>query len=306
MRRATVKRALLVVTVTASFLAPAVAADARVPRCFGERATIVGTNRAEDIRGTSGDDVIVALGGADVIEGRGGDDRICGGNGDDRIVAGGGRFDVLFGESGDDELLGGGGFDVLQGGLGDDSIDGGPGSLDVVSFFASPVGVTADLTAGTASGEGSDVLEAVEQVEGSAFDDTLTGDGDANTFYPGGGDDVLDGGDGLDSVRYVFAPGPVIVDLTGGTATGDGSDVLTAIESIDGSDFADVIAGDANPNIIGGGQGNDVITGADGDDYLFGEDGDDDLDGGVGNDTLDGGDGTDACANGENVSNCEG
>ena len=70
-------------------LIPAVGVDARVPRCAGLRATIVGTNRADILLGTARRDVIVGLGGGDTISGRGGDDVVCSGSGKDRIIGGG-------------------------------------------------------------------------------------------------------------------------------------------------------------------------------------------------------------------------
>jgi Ca2+-binding RTX toxin-like protein len=201
------------------------------------------------------------------------------------------------GTQGSDEFLGGGGFDVLLGGPGDDLVDGGRGAFDVVSVFFAQGPTTVDLTAGISTGEGTDELRAIEQVESSRFVDTMTGDAGANRFYANAGDDVINGGDGLDTIRYIFASGPVTVDLAAGTATGEGSDTLTGIESVDGSDFDDTISGDAGLNILTGGSGDDVIGGADGDDVLDGEDG---------SDTLDGGTGTDSCTNGETVRNCEG
>jgi len=47
---------------------PAVA-DAGTPRCRGKKATIVGTNHDDRIRGTNKKDVIVALGGDDRVDG---------------------------------------------------------------------------------------------------------------------------------------------------------------------------------------------------------------------------------------------
>jgi Ca2+-binding RTX toxin-like protein len=298
MKRRTWGRVLVVVlgAVLATLLLPAAGAVAGTPRCFGQRATIVGSARGDVIRGTRGADVIVALGGADVIDGRGGDDRICGGRGNDRIAAGSGSFDVLFGQAGNDELLGGSGLDILLGGPGDDFVDGGLGAFDVVSVFLAPGPTTVDLAAGISTGDGTDELRNVEQVEGSHFDDTITGDAAANYFYPHAGDDTILGGDGIDTIRYIFAAGGVTVDLAAGTAIGDGSDTLSGVESVDGSDFGDTITGDAGPNVLTGGSGDDVIDGADGDDSL---------DGGDGNDTLDGGVGTDVCVDGETVGNCE-
>ena len=90
----------------------AIPAHAGAPvRCNGEVATVVGTHRADVLRGTDGDDVIAALGGRDVVFGLDGDDVVCGGKG----------RDVLLGNRGVDLLLGGGGRDVAIGGRGDDN-----------------------------------------------------------------------------------------------------------------------------------------------------------------------------------------
>lgn len=61
------------------------------PRCFGHRATIVGTRHGEKLVGTRHRDVIAALAGNDTVLGRGGDDLICGGRGNDRLIGGRGR-----------------------------------------------------------------------------------------------------------------------------------------------------------------------------------------------------------------------
>lgn len=272
-------------------------ASAVVPRCLGRRATIVGTARADLIKGTARADVIAGLGGGDVIKGLGGGDSICGGNGSDKLI-GGDRGDALLGEAGNDALSGGGGNDFFLGGPGSDTFNGGPGIDDTASYFFAPSGVQADLTAGTATGgEGTDTLTGVEDLEGSRFDDTLTGDPNWNFFFPGAGNDVVvGGGDTRDRVDFFFSPNAVVVDLTAGTATGEGTDTLTGIGQVFGSRHDDMITGDLNANGLFGGPGNDTISGAAGDDKL---------DGGDGTDTLDGSDGVDTCTNGETVSNCE-
>src|SRR5688572_27928976 len=56
--------------------------------CFGEPATIVGTDGDDDLTGTSGRDVIVGLGGDDDIWGAYGDDLLCGNGGEDDIWGG--------------------------------------------------------------------------------------------------------------------------------------------------------------------------------------------------------------------------
>jgi len=63
-------------------------------RCLGHKATIVGTNGADDIAGTPHRDVIAALGGRDKVRGLGGPDVICGGKGKDDLFGGAGRNEV--------------------------------------------------------------------------------------------------------------------------------------------------------------------------------------------------------------------
>jgi Tol biopolymer transport system component len=101
-------------------------APARVVRCAGVRATIVGTNGRNVIRGTAKRDVIAALGGNDVVSGLGGDDLICLGAGNDTGIGGAGA-DRILGEAGADRAEGGPGRDLLEGGPGRDLLLGGAG-----------------------------------------------------------------------------------------------------------------------------------------------------------------------------------
>jgi Tol biopolymer transport system component len=87
--------------------------------CAGRRATMIGTDSADKIKGTKGADVIVGNGGNDKLLGRGGKDRICGGPGADKLKGGAGN-DRLLGQAGKDQLTGGKGDDVLKGGKGKD------------------------------------------------------------------------------------------------------------------------------------------------------------------------------------------
>jgi Ca2+-binding RTX toxin-like protein len=287
---------LFVVLATVAALSLPQIASAAAPRCFGRKATIVGTSKADHIKGTARADVIVGLGGSDAVKGPGGGDLICGGTGSDKLI-GGDKGDALSGESGNDTLSGGGGNDFFLGGPGNDAFNGGAGIADLASYFFAPSGVQTDLVAGTAMGEGTDTLTGVEDLEGSRYDDTLTGDTNWNYFFPGGGNDaVVGGGDTRDGVDFFFSPQAVVVDLTAGTATGDGTDTLAGIGQVFGSRHDDTITGDANANSLYGGPGTDTISGVAGDDTL---------DGGDGTDTLDGGLGTDTCTTGETVTNCE-
>jgi uncharacterized delta-60 repeat protein len=98
----------------------------QVPRCAGKRATIVGSSRANRLKGTRRADVIVALGGNDRIVAGRGNDMICGGDGNDRIDGGLGN-DRVYGQNGNDKLGGASGKDTLSGGNGKDHLSGGSG-----------------------------------------------------------------------------------------------------------------------------------------------------------------------------------
>lgn len=87
--------------------------------------------------------------------------------------------------------------------------------------------------------------------------------------------EILDGGDGNDTVSYENSDEGVNVNLllslySGGFAQGD---TLNSIENITGSNFNDQIRGDAGNNIIYGLAGRDVIEGDNGADTIDGGDG---------------------------------
>jgi VCBS repeat-containing protein len=147
-----------------------------------------------------------------------------------------------------------------------------------------------DLGLGTSRGGDAqgDQFSGFENVIGSAFGDHLTGNADANILDGGSGDDVLSGGAGADTLiggagsdwaSYATAPLGVAVDLAAGVGSaGDAAgDVLTGIENLIGSDFADILTGDAGANTILGGAGDDTILGGGGNDVI---------DGGSGNNTT--------------------
>jgi Ca2+-binding RTX toxin-like protein len=223
------------------------------------------------------------------------------GDGSDRLTGvediDGSRFDdVITGnaasnflcEAGNDTLSGGDGDDDgLWGGDGNDALDGGLGE-DFASFLFSSAGVTVSLTTGTATGEGTDTLAGIEDLEGSRQNDSLTGDAGPNVFWAAVGNDTIDGSTGTDTVSYQFSQTEVTANLTTGTATGEGTDTLTGIENLNGSRSTDNLTGDAGPNVLHGLAGTDTISGSDGDDTLIGDEGTDTLDGGTGTDTCDG------------------
>jgi Ca2+-binding RTX toxin-like protein len=113
--------AILLVSVLAFFGTPGTAASAT---CFGHKATIVGTKRADRLLGTVGRDVIVAGGGRDRVYARGGDDLVCGGPRSDDLYLGPGA-DKAKSDRGNDRVEGDDGQDFLDGGEGADLLDGG-------------------------------------------------------------------------------------------------------------------------------------------------------------------------------------
>ena len=294
-------RSILVIAATASLLStaapPVSAAVARY--CLGKRATIVGTAGSDRLHGTTRADVIVGRGGDDHIGARQGKDRVCGGRGDDTLVGG----------NGDDRLKGGPGNDSLSGRRGGDVLDGGLGNSDAAQFRLATKGVTASLLTGTATGEGADTLVGIEQLWGSKFADTLTGDAlqDGNVLAGGAGNDILDGQEGADTVaggegddtldggpgadllghQLLSGPGPITVDFAAGTVTGMGNDNIANFESVNDTESDDTILDDdASRNLVLQAGGNDTVSAAGGNDLVDGGDGDDDLNGGAGQDFL--------------------
>ena len=271
--------------------------------------------------------------GNDIIMGGAGDDKLYGGSGDDTIFGEGGD-DLVCGNSGDDTLHGGAGDDTLDGGTGADVIDGGAGD-DLVDYSSSRLGITVDLAKGGIVQDGfygGDTLSGIEMIKGSPKADTLTGDESDNTFMPGAGADVIDGGTGSDTLDYSDAYNPagmaaagvtislgVACDTTAGAAftdivinsanttahsdrirayhtkNNDGATVcLSSIENLTGSaTVGSDLDGDAQANTLTGGAGSDRLLGYEGSDTLAGGAGDDTLLGHEGNDTLAGGAGDD-------------
>ena len=167
--------------------------------------------------------------------------------------------------SGNDTFVGSDGADGLIGSKGNDSIDGGAG-IDVITFSDFEAAVVVDLTSGKAVTDfGTSTLTGIEDIEGSAFNDTLTGDAGANSIQGFAGDDTIDGKGGLDTATYLDSSSAVTVDLAKGTASGDdGNDLLVSIERIVGSRFSDAIMGSAANEFFLGGSGADKIDGAGG------------------------------------------
>jgi Ca2+-binding RTX toxin-like protein len=134
-------------------------------------------------------------------------------------------------------------------------------------------------------------------LNGGTGDDVMTGAELDDTLRGGSGNDFMDGGDGNDTVRYngldggpattsgafvnlsddwaTFDFNGIQTTVAGGTATdswGD-TDTLASIENARGSDFDDVLVGNAGDNSLDGRAGNDTLVGGAGDDWFRGGDG---------------------------------
>ena len=183
----------------------------------------------ENVTGSAYADYILGDEGANTLKGRDGEDHIIGGAGEDTIY-GGDHDDVLEGGSSGDEIYGGGG-------------------SDTASYQGSNASVTIHLDLGIASGGHAtgDTLTAIEDIEGSEFDDYIWGDGKSNTLTGRDGGDALHGEGGID---YLHG--------------GDGADYLwggAGADEIYGDDQNDHLYGDGGIDLLEGGDGHDVLEG---------------------------------------------
>ena len=186
-----------------------------------------------------------------VITGGAGDDSIQGGNGNDTLYGGIGG-DLIRGGAGNDRIFGGGGEDIIQGGSGNDTINAGD----------SQIGDLAD------GGTGSDWITCgncnaiVASFQGEAGNDFIQGGKNADLLLQGGeGDDWLEGLDGWDimdgdsgNTQNIYNQSSQIIGgndvLFGGsgvdTMSGDGGDDIFLLGmgvgqpfGMDGFDWAD-------------------------------------------------------------------
>ncbi len=267
----------------------------------------------ENVYGSARNDFLIGDGEANRLHGgQGGRDTLRGLDGNDVLIGGLDEVD----RKGDPLYVDD---DVLIGGPGDDRLDGVFGA-DTADFASSAGGVSADLTAGTATGEGDDRLRSIENLSGSGYADTLVGNEDDNdidgragsdtlqgaggddVFIGGTGDDIFEGGEGSDAINFGRSRTGIQADLGTGLITGEGDDAAAGVEHILGSTKVDLLTGDGSSNYLNGRSGFDLIYGGGGEDVLVGLKGDDTIDGGDGddmiydddhNDTLTGGAGND-------------
>ena len=240
----------------------------------------------------------------DIIEGRGGDDMLQVG----AALTGGGTID------------GGSGIDMLQlmtGYLTDANGDGIAEVLDTGVGMSVNLSLASNQLVNDGLGHSATIVN-VENLGGTAFDDILVGNGDANVLNGGLGNDTLSGGDGTDVAVYAKASSSyaVVSDGAGGFLVIDREtleqDSVTNVETLRFSDgdFAPaaialsrlVVNPAGSPNITGGANG-DYILGDERANFLQGRGGDDFIDGrgnpSLTNELLRGDDGNDTIVGGE-------
>lgn len=208
------------------------------------------------------------------------------------ILQGSAGGDELWGFGGNDKLIGGAGGDNLAGGRGADTYDGGTsaGSIDQLTFddayndAAGAKGVVVDMAKGTATDPWgfAETFKNIERIKGTQFGDKISGSAGADEFRPLGGNDIVDGRGGIDTIRYDrdYQHGGnkgVTVDLASGKATDGygGSDKLSNIENAVGTDGNDSLKGSTIANELSGRGGNDKLYGGLGKDLLKGGEGKD-------------------------------
>ena len=275
--------------------------------------TLVGGDGSDTLTGGWGDDVLTGGSGkgfdwadytntfsgvtvnlaAGTASGESGNDTLSGIEG----VTGGDGSDTLTGDANKNTLDGGWSDDWLAGGLGDDILIGDKG-FDWASYSEAASAVTANLAIGAASGgAGNDILQDIENVQGSKYNDILTGNDFANSLEGGGGNDTLDGGTNADNLAGGSGNDSYMVDDVGDIVTeklNAGNDkvsssvgytlpanvenlTLIGASSINGTGngLNNIITGNAAANLLRGGAGNDMLDGKAGNDVLFGGAGND-------------------------------
>lgn len=291
--------------------------------------TLIGNHFNNTLKGNSGNDVLQGMGGADALNGGTGFDSASYSLATVGVVANlqnnavntndaagdtyisienliGSAFnDVLIGTNADNSLEGGIGADILVGQGGNDtaSYDSAKSRVNValnsattyLDLSAQQLGnhLLAVVISDVGSDADGDMLVGIRNLNGSGFDDTLTGDSQNNILKGAagndwlvglGGNNVLSGGEGFDTASYNFMNQGVSINLSMLiNSNGDvkvltsasNFDILNSIENLVGTNFNDTLIGDTKDNVIEGGKGADVVDGKGGIDTVSYEHADD-------------------------------
>jgi Ca2+-binding RTX toxin-like protein len=277
--------------------------------------SVVGSAYADTITGSDGANTLDGGAGNDLLDGAGGVDTVSYASATAAVTVSLGQqavaqdthgagvdtlkgFENLTGSAFNDQLNGDGFANVIQGGAGNDTIEGGAGDdvldggagVNLLSYYHATAGVTVDLTLAGPQNTGAmgvDTLSNFQNLNGSAYGDTLRAGTGAHAVAAFGGDDLIyidngasgsyDGGAGNDTLSFAKATQGVTASLavTSVQATGIGSMSFANFEAIVGSAYADSLTGSALANTLTGAGGADTLAGGAGADvfrYLLASD----------------------------------
>ncbi|TYA74937.1 M10 family metallopeptidase C-terminal domain-containing protein [Seonamhaeicola marinus] len=299
--------------------------------------TLTGDNKVNEFSDGAFDDNITTYGGNDITKLSSGNDTVDAGEGsEDKVIYASTSANYQFSNLASQDI-------TVTDNVGSDGIDE-LSNVEIIEFAdqtliwdgsswidpSAPTTIAGQFFSGT---------ESLDNIVGTAGNDTIFGNGffdfldgaDGDDWINGGsgndiifyssGNDTVDGGVGFDSFNYTPADGigiSLLVDLEQGIAenrdiaNGDQTTLINIDRSALGGTGDHYIIGNHNGNSLSAEAGNDTIEAGDGNDTLFGGSGNDFLDGGKdadiivageGNDTLDGGDGDDVLfgVSGDNV-----
>jgi Ca2+-binding RTX toxin-like protein len=247
-----------------------------------DHVVLGGTDEADTLIASEGDDAIWGGAGGDRIEGGAGIDHILGGAGDD-IITDMGDDDIIKGEDGNDVIANGNGLDLVMGGAGNDAILVGN---DVSEVFAGEGddfvlgGADADVLLGN---EGNDWIEGGPGLDGISGDnselffnssvighDVLFGNGGGDTdFDAESGDDVMvqdeavtrnEGMFGFDWAIHKGDPTAANTDMNIKIFTTELLEILRdrfdQVEGLSGWKHDDILRGDGRGGVVEDGDGN--------------------------------------------------
>lgn len=217
-------------------------------------------------------------------------DALTGDRQANRIIGGAGN-DTIAGDDGNDTLIGGAGADSLAGGSG----------RDLADYSTSNAAVTVNLNTGAGTGGHAqgDTLTQIENLRGSFYADTLTGDAGLNRIDPylsRGGTDNVAGGTGLDTLVLNWSVGDIGKGMVGGYTAGSVTDggfyrqQAGSTSDLDRVSFTGIerleIVGTGLGDIVNAGQGDDLVSTGEGADVIYAGTGYDSIIAGGGNDGV--------------------
>lgn len=205
------------------------------------------------------------------------------GNTLNNTLTGNSAANTLTGDAGNDTLNGGAGIDTMIGGAGNDTYvvdNAGDITTDISTLTTEIDTVQSSVTRILGGNLENLTLTGTAAINGTGntLANTLIGNAAANILDGGAGNDILrgdagndtlNGNAGIDWAYYNTATAAVTVNLNLATAQatgGAGSDTLSGIENLLGSNYNDVLTGNALDNTLNGGSGNDRMAGGTGND----------------------------------------